>query len=340
MSKTMSYYTYDKVMSYNAIFNMIVGARGLGKTYGAKKRVITDWIKRRREFIYLRRFSTETKASKNSFFADIAHEFPDWDFRVEGYLAQASSVESRGAKKREWHTMGYFRELTGGQKLKSVSYPNVYTIIFDEFIIERGSATHYLPDETTALSNFYSTVDRWNDRVRVFLLANSVSIDNPYFLEWDITPDDGELQTKRNGFVLVHFPASKDFQGQALQTRFGQFIGGTDYGDYAAGNTFADNHKNLIAPKDPAAIYYYTIETRKGAFSCWWNAKTNIWYMQEKRPGQEILYTMDELHHDVDKLLVKYSDKQLAYMRSAYRRGDARFDSPRTRNQFAEIFKR
>ena len=31
------YYDYNKVLSYNAFFNFIIGERGVGKTYGWKK---------------------------------------------------------------------------------------------------------------------------------------------------------------------------------------------------------------------------------------------------------------------------------------------------------------
>lgn len=39
------YYDYGRVLSYHAPWMFVIGARGLGKTYGAKKLVIGDWIK-------------------------------------------------------------------------------------------------------------------------------------------------------------------------------------------------------------------------------------------------------------------------------------------------------
>ena len=49
------YYDYGRVLSYHAPWMFVIGARGLGKTYGAKKLVIGDWIKKSWQFIYLRR---------------------------------------------------------------------------------------------------------------------------------------------------------------------------------------------------------------------------------------------------------------------------------------------
>ncbi len=55
------YYDYGRVLSYHAAWMFVIGARGLGKTYGAKKLVIGDWIKKRWQFIYLRRTAEEQK---------------------------------------------------------------------------------------------------------------------------------------------------------------------------------------------------------------------------------------------------------------------------------------
>ena len=63
MSKKLSYYDYGPVLSRNAVFNMIMGARGLGKTYGAKKLVIKEFINHGNQFIYLRRYKEEQSCS-------------------------------------------------------------------------------------------------------------------------------------------------------------------------------------------------------------------------------------------------------------------------------------
>jgi len=130
MKKKFSYYSFSNVLSYAGVFNMIMGARGLGKTYGAKKIVIKNAINKGQQFIYLRRYKTELKG-RNSFFADIQHEFPNEEFRVDGQYAQRKVG-------KKWETIGYFIPLSTAQANKSIAYPNVYTIIFDEFIIQAG----------------------------------------------------------------------------------------------------------------------------------------------------------------------------------------------------------
>ena len=83
----LEFYNFSEVLSQNAVYNFIIGGRGLGKTYGAKKHVIKKFLRHGEQFIYLRRYKTEMGA-KSSFFADIMEEFPGEVFRVEGHLAQ------------------------------------------------------------------------------------------------------------------------------------------------------------------------------------------------------------------------------------------------------------
>ena len=75
MSKEVEFYDYNRIKSYNALFNFILSPRGNGKTYGAKKFVIKRFLKYGEQFIYVRRYKTEFKKLK-LFFDDIRNEFP------------------------------------------------------------------------------------------------------------------------------------------------------------------------------------------------------------------------------------------------------------------------
>jgi len=332
------YYNYDRVCSYNAAYNFIVGARGLGKTYGAEVRAVKDYIKNGHQFIYLRRYKNELQKSKATFFTAFAHLFPDWDFKIQGFEALIAPRATRDEKKREWVPMGYFISLSTTQAEKSVSFNNVHTIIFDEFIIEKGNI-HYLPDESTVFNNFYSTVDRYNDRVKVFFLANSVSIMNPYFLAFDVVPDR-EWITRGDGFMVCHFPNSEAFASSVFETRFGKFIKNTEYADYAVGNAFGDNHENLLDRKDYKAKYQYSLECSTGTFSVWYSGFENKYYVQAKRPKAERLFTLLAHKMSDDKTYITFNDRVLSALRTAFNHGRVTFDAPTTRNTFTEIFKR
>ena len=335
--KNFDYYDFSKIFSYNAVYNLIVGARGVGKTYGVKLIGINNYLNKGEEWIYVRRYQTEL-GTKSTFFDDIKEIFPHLGFRVNGNLMQLTHEPDE--EKPRWETFGYFRVLSKSNTQKSASYPKVTMIVFDEFIIEKGHV-RYLNNEVHVFNNFYLTVDRYQDRTRVFMLANSISIVNPYFIEWDISPTR-EFVTKKFGddiFIVTHFVDSEMFTKQVLETRFGKFISGTGFGDFAAGNIFADGHDYLVARKESKAIYWITIETKTGTFSVW-KTMDGHYYVQQKRPKEEIIVVTDITLMMEGKTYLDRTTKIMQYIRTGFNTGRMFFDSPRTRNVFATLFTR
>lgn len=329
--KTFSYYSYDRVLSYGAAINMIMGARGLGKTYGAKKFALKNAVNKHEKFIYLRRYNTELKQI-STFFDDIQHEFPGYEFNLQGRTAVCRVI---GDKK--WREIGYFLALSTAGNVKSVPFPDVTSILFDEFIIETGMS-RYLPDEVTKFLDFYSTVDRYQDNTRVLMMSNSVSIMNPYFAQWQIMPGDHEIQRFGEGFICAHFVDSEQFAKEIANTRFGKFILKHDsrYAEYAVNNEFRDNDDRLVCRKSGEARYKYTIRCDAGSFSVW--EAIHAVFIQRRRPrADEILYTItDDVREDEIGLVT--GDYMVRWLRAQYRRGRCFFDSAASRNAFQELF--
>lgn len=339
----LPYYSYDRVLSYNAPYTFVVGGRGLGKTYGAQKMAVRNYLRKGEMFIYLRRYRDELKAARSTFFAAFAHEFPGHVFRMEGNAAQVAEAPE-GDEKPKWETMGYLLCLSTAQQQKSVAFPQVTLIVYDEFIIEKG-LQHYIPGELDAFNNFYNTVDRYKDKTRVLFLANSVMITNPYFMGLGIkVPEDGDMVRLHDGFVVCHFPDAAAFAAKVYETRFGKFIRGTEYADYAVGNVFRDNNDSLIDPKGSDARYLYTVEmgeeTAPVTLSFWRNGD-NQWFVQQKRPkGDENMFTLFPSRMAGDRMLFLSNDRPLQLLRGAFRQGRMFFDEPRSRNAFLEVFKK
>jgi len=356
--KTHPYYSYNAIDGFMAWIKIICGGRGLGKTFGAKrkgiKKALNHRVADREQFIYLRRTLEELKAAKLTFFADIGEFFPDWDFRVNGPVGEASRRPKRKkdesdtefkkrVKSRKWITVCYFKALSVAQQEKGTSFPLVTMIIFDEFIIEKSSQTQYLRSEVEALINFYSTVDRGQDKTVIYMLANSVSIMNPYFAAWKIRPDQlPEFSQHSDGDIVAHFPDSDLYQQSIFATRFGKFIKRTmpEYADYAVSNEFSDATGTLVMNKTPNAKYKFTVETADGAFSVWYDMKIGKHFILGYRPGNERVLTMVVEDMDKGKILVTPSEPVIKGLRASFNRGSMYFDAPETRNAFVPIFDR
>ena len=343
VKKIYDWYDFGALLSRNGTFNFVVGGRGLGKTYGAKKKCIKDFIKDGSQFIYLRRYQSEMGV-KNTFFEDVKVEFPEYTFRVNGNRMQLCLSSIGDPSPDDWKTIGFFAVLSKGQSHKSGAYPDVRTIIFDEFILENGF-TRYIPDEANAFNGFYSTVDRNQDKTRVLFLANAVSIMNPYFIEYDIQPSDkSEFVVKANGFLVAHFVTAESFAEQVRTTKFGSFISERSFGKYALDNEFADAHQALIGKKTSKAKFMYALATKNYppiGIWCDRDVYPRIWYINERIPTDVRGYVvMDVELMKEGNYMMQYSEPLIRHLRTAYGRSQVFFETPQQRNAFSRVFKR
>lgn len=334
------YYDFPELLSRNGIINFVVGARGYGKTYGAKKWAISDYLKTGKQFIYLRRYDHELKNIK-SFFSDVAHEFPEENFRVNGRTAELETgVTDKG--KPEWSTIGYFIALSTSQQIKSVPFPDVNKILFDEFILDNGFV-RYMNDEVRAFLDFMVTVDRFRDNpVKAVCMANSTSINNPYFAWWDIRPPEhGQWWRGEHGAVVAHFPDSTEWRAAMETTGLGALIASTRYGDYSLGNVFLDNTNYLLGKREPHSMHMFDIDCGGTTMECWQSPppQTSFWYFtMTSRPEKGVLtFAMTADLVQEGRPLIDRNSPPFSILRTAYRQGTVRFDNSGTRSQFIKI---
>ena len=140
------FYDYHRVLSYNSLLTFIIGERGVGKSYGAKKFVAKRFINKGKQFVYLRRYKTELKQAmmKNGnpiFFEQIKNDEELKNHKLTN-KNDTMFIDDKLA--------GFSIPLSVANILKSSTYDNVDTIIFDEFIIDKGNY-HYLQNEVIQL---------------------------------------------------------------------------------------------------------------------------------------------------------------------------------------------
>lgn len=331
MTTTNIYYDGSGLLSQRCVLNFVIGNRGGGKSFFGKRLCINRYLKKKQQFIWVRRYQTEID-TLTDFFADIKYFYPDHEFKVEGNTCYIDGEPA-----------GWLIALTKSMQLKSVSYPNVSTIIFDEFIIDKGKIG-YLKNEVQVFLELFETVARMRDNVTAIFFGNAISIVNPYFVYFGITPDLNRRYTKR-GEVCIEFYFNESFVEKKKQTRFGRLIEGTKYGEYNMLNSFLRDSDSFISESRPEGcnlkIYQFIIDGEK--FALWQDTKRGIWYVNtdfENNFGTFrtfITNPVDMVDTDKSHIMLKRKSVIVKKMKECIERGDMYFNNQNTKQKFFEL---
>jgi hypothetical protein len=320
------FYNPHDVLTLNKLFHFIIGNRGCGKTYGFKKWGIKRFLQTGRKFIYLRRYHSEFE-DLNNFFNDVKQEYPENEFSVKGNTFYCDG-----------EICGYAVALSTALTKKSVSYHDVDNIFFDEFVID-SKVIHYIKNEAVQFLEFYETVARLRDNVRVFFISNAISITNPYFHYWKIKPNSHQRFTKYEHMV-VEFVKNPEFVEAKYKTRFGQIIKGTEYGDYAVENTFLKDNYNFVDKKSGSATFTFSVFYNGSQYGIWTDHKKGLVYVSRNiDPYNEIQLVITDTDHKPNMLLIKSASRShyLRRLIQAYEYGFLRFEDMSIKNQTLEM---
>lgn len=327
--RTDLYYNPNKLLSYNRIINFVIGARGIGKSFAFKEHPIKRYLKHGKQFIYVRRYKTELKKVPY-YFTDVEHKFPDHELKVNG---KTFMIDGKVA--------GWAIPLSTWQSEKSNAYPNVETIIFDEFIREKDNSG-YLPNEVEALLNLMDTVFRDRDNVRCVCMSNAVSVVNPYFLYFGLVPD---IDKRYNAYkdIVVEIPDSHDFAMERRKSKFGSLIDGTEYGGMSLDNEFVNDSDVFIDKKTDQAKFKFSVIYQGMKIGVWVDVREGLMFLSNDfDPSGKFVYALstDDLNEN-NMLLTGWKDNyHLKKMVSAFMNGYLRFENQVLRNLGYEMFKK
>lgn len=324
------FYNPNKLLSYNRILNFVIGARGIGKTYGFKKYCINRFIKNGEQFIYLKRYKTDLKGF-DRFFDAVAKEFPEHSFKVRGRECYIDGKLS-----------GWIMPLSSWQSIKASEYPNVCTILYDEFLLEKSSKQSYMQEEPKALLNFMDTVIRNRDNARCICMANAVSVVNPFFLYFNYIPN---INKRYNAYedAVIEIPDSVDFSEERKKTRFGRLISKTDYGAFSLGNEFVNDSQVFIEKRTKESKFSFAVIYKGMTMGLWVDADAGLLFLSnDYDPSSKYMFALstDDLSENVMMLTGWKNNYYLKKMVHAFMSGYLRFDNQILRNIGYEMFKK
>lgn len=210
----LKFFSYEPILSYKCKYNVIFGERSNGKTYGALEIALVDYIEHGNQAAYIRRFYEDIRGKRGTTLCapfetnGKVKELTNgkWDhvryYSSRWYLAR-HGLNDKIITDEEPFMFGF--SLNDMEHDKSTSYPRVCNIIFDEFITRQ----YYLTDEFVLFMNVLSTIIRFRDNVRIFMLGNTVNKYCPYFKEMglkhisEMKPGDIDVYTYNNPGLTV-----------------------------------------------------------------------------------------------------------------------------------------
>lgn len=178
---------------------LLFGERSNGKTYSCLDYVIQEYAEHGHQGAYIRRSREDIKPAvtaelfKNhirngrfdKFFGKL--DLPWNTTKTKGGYIYPQHVWFTDSGVRKSRTAEepilLVNALSTWQHTKGVSFPNVKTVIFDEFL----TPGLYLPDEVNIFQNLLSSFVRERGDVKVLLVGNTVSKYSPYFSELGLT---------------------------------------------------------------------------------------------------------------------------------------------------------
>lgn len=200
------YYSLDAILQRHAQYNVIIGERSNGKTYAVLKYGIEQYLKTGKQIAIVRRFIEDIRGKRG----DVLFNAFSSDGTIEA-LTKGRYTFIKHINRRFYlayhdedldkdicdnRPLGYSFALNEMEHDKSTSYPDITTILFDEFLTRNP----YLRDEFTVWMNVISTIVRNRDDVTIFMLGNTVNKYCPYFDEMGLK----HIQYQKQGTIDLY----------------------------------------------------------------------------------------------------------------------------------------
>ena len=192
--ETSKFYSLNNILKTGATYNVIFGERSNGKTYSVLKYGLEQYIKNGGQLAIVRRWKediTGRRASDIFSALNVNNEvvnLTDGKYTGITYFASKFYLCNYDENGKPLYSIdndcfAFTFALSETEHNKSISYPKITTILFDEFMTKHI----YLNDEFVLFMNTVSTIVRQRDNVKIFMCGNTVNKFCPYFQEMGLT---------------------------------------------------------------------------------------------------------------------------------------------------------
>lgn len=189
----IKYYSLAPIQERKCQYNVIFGERSNGKTYAVLEYGLKTYCETGKQLAIVRRWLEDFRSKRGAqMFANhvsngLVEKYSkgEWNdvyyYSGRWYLCRFDEELKKRVTDNKPFAYGF--TLNSMEHDKSTGYPDITTIMFDEFLSRQA----YLPDEFVLFMNVCSTIIRLRKDVTIYMLGNTVNKYCPYFAEMGLT---------------------------------------------------------------------------------------------------------------------------------------------------------
>lgn len=324
------YFNPEAVDVLNCTFNIILGGRGTGKTYG----LLSKYVQEHSTIIYLRRSDIQRQISSSEQFTPYKTILESLGFEYTIPKDKIKSIYTEDFK------IASFLSLSTFSNIRGFDTSEYSAIVYDEFIPERTDSR--IRNEYESLLNLYETVNRNRELqgkspVKMWMLANSNTINSPILYGLGLINKILEMQDKNQftyidkdrslSLTMLHnSPVSNKKQNTALY----KLSGTGAFNDMSIGNIFSD--KSVVVKKEDIRAYRPLVKV--GELYIYEHKSKGVFYVTFKLSGTfNFSYSIDT--HGLNNFRKKYG-----FIYEDYLLGYVLFESQEIEYLFNEYLKK
>lgn len=315
------------ILHLGITFNFIIGARGVGKTFGFLDVAQADGI----PFMLMRRQQSQTDIINRPDFSPFKAICDKRHITIT--TESAGKYSARFIKDDQ--VIGYTCALSTISNMRGFDASNVKLLLFDEFVPE----VHDRPikEEGKAFLNAIETIGRNRELdnekpLQVVCMANAFNIANPIFLELGLVGiaermklKGQEIYINRERSLSIIMPKSDKITGRKKHTALYKLTDQSSFSDMALKNDFIYNPSDNV---EPQVIKEFKPMVTVGEITIYKHKSQRTYYVSEHRSGNPPTFKTDEIE------LKRYL-KQYGYiLNRAYINNNVKFENILTKSLF------
>ncbi len=313
--KEYKYFPFHLLDQDECNLQFVLGVRGDGKTYNAKKYILKDWYEKgiKSYWVVPTKTEMEEMVATKDFHQDL---YDDENEDIQEFLERTTmegeflKEKKEGNEDNEWFMRVI--PLSMYHKYKKGKHPKVHRMYFDEFMRE-----NYLKNEAFKTMDLLVSVQREKQDFKFTFLGNAISLNHPMFVNIGVYElEEGKVITTINN-PRTNTPIAKIWNWKRppqdaeeknaglLWYELGELTG---YNDYAVKNEFKnDNMSNIIPPNKvdlSIALKSHTLDLGEVIVEIWYIPKQHnstgegIYYIKATKDKEAVKEIKYAIHQD------------------------------------------